>query len=58
MIKKIEDTMKSKVVRKVFEKKKNYHSPVLSKMGSMQKVTLGGSQIVGDSGQTVELINN
>ena len=34
----------------LLDKKKNYVSPTLSKMGSMQKITLGGSQAPGDSG--------
>ena len=52
MIKKMEDTIKNQVSVKVFEKKKNYHCPTLSKMGSMQKITMGGSQAPWDSGNT------
>jgi len=40
---------------KVSELKK-YTQPELRKMGSMQKVTLGGSQAIGDSG-TNGLVN-
>ncbi len=58
MIKKMENTIKNQVSSKAFEKKKNYHCPTLSKMGSMQKVTLGGSQVFGDSGATPPLMNN
>ncbi len=57
MIEKMDVTLKSKELKNMSEKKKKYETPVLLKMGAMQKVTLGGSQSPGDSGQTVELIN-
>lgn len=50
MNEKIKGSYEPQELSKTFEKKKNYSSPTLSKMGSMQKITLGGSQIFGDSG--------
>jgi len=42
--------------KKMLEKK-SYAKPEISELGSMVKVTLGGSVISGDSGQGVELQN-
>ena len=50
MIEKMNVTLKSNELASLSEKKKKYESPVLSKMGAVQKVTLGGSEAPGDSG--------
>ena len=42
---------------KEFNSKKEYTRPTLLNMGSMQDVTLGGSQVYGDSGGNPPLMN-
>ncbi len=42
---------------KEFNSKKEYLKPTLLDMGSMQQVTLGGSQVHGDSGGNPPLMN-
>ena len=51
MNEKMKGSYEPQVLIKAFEKKKNYSSPTLSKMGSMQRITLNGSQAPGDSGE-------
>jgi hypothetical protein len=43
--------------KKVLNLKKEYVKPTLLNMGSMQKVTLGGSEVHGDSGGNPPLMN-
>lgn len=45
----IENKMKP---NKKFGEKKKYTNPTLRKMGKMQRVTMGGTSVVGDSGGT------
>ena len=56
MNEKIEDSYESISTNKKIEAKKSYSEPTLSKMGAMQRVTLGGSAAPGDSG-TNGLVN-
>ena len=51
MIDKIENSHVNEDLNRQIEKKKTYVEPRVSKLGSMQKVTLGGSEICEDSGQ-------
>ena len=44
-------------LEKYSDNKKQYNTPKISNMGSMQKITLGGSQTFGDSGQVPPLVN-
>jgi len=56
MNEKIKGSYEPQALSKAFEKKKNYSSPTLSKMGAMQSITMGGSQAPFDSG-TNGLVN-
>ena len=57
MNEKMKDSCEDQKLNKDIEKKKDYSAPKLSKMGSMQRITLGGSQSPGDSGSGSELFN-
>ncbi len=49
MIDKIENSYESENLNINREEKKSYSEPIVSKLGSMQKVTLGGSDLTPDS---------
>ncbi len=57
MNKKTKEFVEYQEPSKGYEKKKSYTTPTLSSMGSMQKITQGGSQVYGDSGGS-GLMNN
>ena len=58
MNEKTKESVEYQKPNKGLEKKKSYTTPTLSKMGSMQRITQGGSVTPGDSGQGAELMNN
>ena len=57
MNKEVQYSYKIERLEKDLDTKKHYNTPRLLSMGSMQKVTLGGSQVFGDSGQVPPLVN-